>query len=220
MDYGKSFTFVFDDEEWVQKILIGGVLNLIPVVNLVAVGYGLRSLKNVATGVGKPLPDWDDFGDYFAKGLVSSVGAAVWALPVILLSIAMAAFTTVTGYNADPQYVSVPVQLCISSLGCLSGLYALLLGAFLPAVMTRYAVSGDVAAFFQFGEIFSYIKSNLGPYIVALLLGAVAAIIGGLGLFACCIGVAFTSFWAMLVAHHLLGDVYRAGEETSLEPAL
>jgi len=220
MEYGKSFTFVFDDEEWVQKILIGGVLNLIPVVNLVAVGYGLRSLKNVATGVGKPLPDWDDFGDYFAKGLVSSVGAAVWALPVILLSIAMAAFSTVTGYNTDPQYVSVPVQLCISSLGCLSGPYGLLLGALLPAVMTRYAVSGDIAAFFQFGDTFKYIQSNLGPYIVALLLGAVAALISGLGVFACCIGVAFTAFWAMLVGHHLLGNVYRASEETSLEPAL
>jgi hypothetical protein len=87
MDYGKSFSFVFDDEEWVQKILIGGILSLIPIVNLVAIGYGLKVLKNVAAGMEKPLPDWDDFGDYFVKGLVSSLGSLVWALPAIGVSI-------------------------------------------------------------------------------------------------------------------------------------
>jgi hypothetical protein len=215
MDYGKSFSFVFDDEEWIQKILIGGILSLIPIVNLVVVGYGLQVLKNVATGSQKPLPAWDDFGDYFIKGLVSSLGSVVWALPMIGVSIAIGVVSALTGYETDPQYVAWPVQCCLSGLGCLSGLYGLLMAALMPAVVTKYAVTGEFGAMFRFGEIYKYITSNLGPYIVALLLGAVAMFIAGFGLIACIIGVAFTGFWATLVGNHLLGEVYRASEAAS-----
>jgi hypothetical protein len=217
VDLSKSFAFVFDDEDWVQKVLIGGILSFIPIVNLVTLGYGLRVLKNVAEGVDKPLPAWADFGEYFVKGLVSVFGSAVWALPIILLSMVLAVVDAVTGYRADPQYVSVPARICMSGFSCLAGLYGLFLGLVLPAAMTKYAVSGEFAAFFRFGEIFSYIKSHLGPYIVALLLGAVATFIGGLGVILCVIGVAFTSFWSSLVANHLLGTVFLASEGTALE---
>lgn len=221
MDYGKSFSFVFDDKDWVQKIIIGGILNLIPIVNLVAIGYTLRVLKNVATGVDPALPDWDDFGDYFVKGLVSVLGSVIWALPVILVSILMALASIpveqMTSYGTGSDYVYTSANLCFSVLGCLSGLYGLFMAVVMPAVMTQYAVSGEFGAFFRFGEIFKYITSNAGPYIIALLLGAVAQFIGGMGLILCIVGVAFTAFWAMLVSNHLLGQVYRTSEETSLE---
>ncbi len=219
MDYGKPFTFVFDDEEWLQKVLIGGIVSLIPIVNLVSVGYGLRVLRNVAAGVVKPLPKWDDFGDFFVKGLMSILGGLVWALPVIFLSLFMAAVSTITGYNTDPQYVSAPVQLCMSGFGCLSGLYGLFLALVVPAATSMYAVTGEFGAFFRFGDIFKYITSNLGPYLVALLLGAVAAFMGGLGVILCCIGVVFTQFWALLVGNHLLGSVYREAAGSALEPS-
>jgi hypothetical protein len=214
MDYGKSFTFVFDDEEWMQKILIGGILSLIPIVNLVTVGYGLRVLKNVAEGAEKPLPKWDDFGDFFGKGLMSVLGALVWALPVIFLSFLSAIISAATGYSTDPQYVSAPVNLCISGFGCLSGLYGLFLALVIPAATSMYAVTGEFGAFFRFSDIFRYITKNLGPYLIALLLGAVAGFVGGLGVILCCIGVVFTGFWATLVGSYLLGGTY--GE---VEPA-
>lgn len=213
MDYGKAFTFVFDDEEWVQKIVIGGILSLIPIVNLIVLGYGLKVLKNVADGEEKPLPKWDDFADYFVQGLMSFLGGLVWALPVIFLSIGMAAVTgaisAVTGYGPEPEYISVPVNICMSGLGCLSSLYGLFLGVVMPAATTKYAVSREFGAFFRVGEIFNYITSNLGSYIIALLLGLVAGVIAGFGLIFCIVGVVFTGFWASLVSNFLLGQVYR-----------
>ena len=35
MDIGKAFTYMFDDEEWVQKLVIGGLLTLVSVIPLV-----------------------------------------------------------------------------------------------------------------------------------------------------------------------------------------
>jgi len=217
VDYGKAFTFVFEDKNWPTKLLIGGILSLIPIVNFAAIGYGLKVLKNVAEGAEQPLPEWSDFGDYFMQGLVSFLGGLVWAIPVILLSMAIAFISAVGGYEGDPQGVAGPLSLCVTSLSCLSGLYGLFLGVVTPAAMTQYAVTGELGAMFRFGRIFQYITSNLGPYIIALLLGLVAGFIAGFGFILCVIGVVFTAFWATLVGNYLLGQVYAASEKAAPE---
>lgn len=221
MDFGKAFTFVFDDEDWVKKVLIGGILGLIPVVNLIVLGYGLKVLKNVADGVEHPLPDWTDFGDYFVQGLMSFLGGLIWAAPLIVLGILSSAIRWATGYDlrSDQSAWYYSGQACIWGLECLSGLYGLFLGIVIPAAITEYAISNEFGAFFRFGEIFKYIKANLGNYVIALLLIGVAQFIGGFGLILCCVGVLFTGFWATVVSSHLLGQVYRTSETPSLEPA-
>jgi hypothetical protein len=221
MDYGKAFTFVFDDEEWVQKIVIGGILSLIPIVNLIVLGYGLKVLKNVADGEEKPLPKWDDFADYFVQGLVSFLGGLIWAAPLIVVGILSSVIGWTTGYEPhsgqSAWYYSG--QACIGGLNCLSALYGLFMAVVLPAAYTKYAIHNEFGAFFRFGEIFKYITANLANYVIALLLIWVARFIAGFGLIFCCVGVLFTGFWATLVSNHLLGQVYRASETPSLEPA-
>jgi hypothetical protein len=221
MDFGKAFTFVFDDEDWIQKVLIGGILGLIPVVNLIVLGYGLKVLKNVADGVEHPLPDWTDFGDYFVQGLMSFLGCLIWAAPLIVLGILSSAIRWATGYDlrSDQSAWYYSGQACIWGMECLSGLYGLFLGIVLPAAITEYAINSEFGAFFQFGEIFKYIKANLGNYVIALLLIAVAQFISGFGLILCCVGVVFTEFWATVVGGHLLGQVYRTSKTPSLELA-
>jgi hypothetical protein len=216
MDWGKSFTYVFDDKDWVVKVLIGAILSMIPLVNLVVLGYALKTLKNVAERAEHPLPGWDDFVDYFMKGLISALGAIVWALPIIALAMVMAMLSALTSYNsADTARNSAPVVLCMWSMSCVSGIYGLFLALVLPAAFAQYAVRGDFGAFFRFGHIFNFIKTNLGNYIVALILAAVAQFVSGFGVILCFIGVIFTQFWALLVGSHLLGQVYRGAEAAS-----
>jgi len=95
----------------------------------------------------------------------------------------------------------------------------LFMAVVLPAAYTKYAIHNEFGAFFRFGEIFKYITANLANYVIALLLIWVARFIAGFGLILCCVGVLFTGFWAILVSNHLLGQVYRASETPSLEPA-
>jgi len=210
MDWGKSFTYIFDDPDWVSKVLIGGILSLIPVVNLVVIGYALKALKNVAEGAEHPLPAWDDFGDYFVKGLVSALGALVWALPLIVVGLIGGVISAVTGYgSSETARVSTATALCIWSLSCVSSIWGLFISLVLPAAFAKYAIRGDLGAFFRFGEIFGFIKANIGNYIIALLLAWVAQFVSGFGVVLCIIGVIFTEFWATLVGSHLLGQVFR-----------
>ena len=39
MDYGKIIKFPMKDKDWLVKIIVGGILSIIPIVNFIAFGY-------------------------------------------------------------------------------------------------------------------------------------------------------------------------------------
>lgn len=207
MDIGRSVGYVFEDRDWGRKVLIGGVVNLIPIVSLAAIGYTVRTLRNVATGAERPLPEWDDFGGDFIKGLLVAVAGLIYSLPAILVNVVLSVLSAVAQSGRSDESAGV-VGLCVAGLGCLVALYALVVALWTPAATMNYAASGEFSAFFQFGRIWGLISQDLGGYLLALLVSAAAAFVAALaGIVLCVIGVAFTSFVAMLVYAHLLGQL-------------
>src|SRR5690349_22891790 len=85
MDIGKSFSYVFEDEAWISKVLIGGLLIWIPIVNFAVFGYMMKIAQNVAQGNPRPLPEWGEFGDHFMRGLYWFVIRLVYLLPAVIL---------------------------------------------------------------------------------------------------------------------------------------
>ncbi|MCK4900594.1 MAG: hypothetical protein KAS38_17565, partial [Anaerolineales bacterium] len=63
MDIGKSFTFSFEDKDWITKYLLGALISAIPILNFAWMGYMIELIVNVADDVPSPLPDWSDLGD-------------------------------------------------------------------------------------------------------------------------------------------------------------
>lgn len=213
MDIGKSFTYAFDDEKWVQKLAIGGLLvlaSVIPVVNiftaLVILGYSLRVLQNVAEGVEQPLPEWDDWAGDWVKGLMVALAYLIYSIPVLLVSGFSWAVSAISVYG-DPSQAEGLLGVCLAGLSCLAGLWGVAEAVVLPAAMINYAAEAEFGSFFRFGELFRFIRDNFGNYIVAILLIIVAQFVAGFGVILCVIGVFFTSFWSSLVSAHLLGQV-------------
>ena len=85
LDIGRSFTYMFEDESWIMKIVIGGILSIIPIVNFMVFGYVLEALKRAADDMDVPLPEWDDFGGMFMKGLMVFVIGLVYSIPAIVV---------------------------------------------------------------------------------------------------------------------------------------
>ena len=85
MDIGKAFSFVFEDEKWVSKVLLGGLFLIIPIVNFAVIGYMLKVAQNVAQGNPRPLPEWSDFGDHFMRGLYGIAIQIVYQLPTLIV---------------------------------------------------------------------------------------------------------------------------------------
>jgi VanZ family protein len=208
LDIGRSFTHMFEDESWIMKIVIGGILLVIPIVNFMALGYMLEALKRSADGVDIPLPEWDDFGGKFMKGLMLFVIGLVYTIPIWLIACAIWALMFLAGAAESDTLMSM-VGLLSTCATCLYLVWIIVVWLVMPAAWTRYAVTGEFMSAFQFGELFSYIRSNVANYIVGIILVGVAGFVAGFGVIACFVGVLFTMFWAYLVMAHLLGQVHR-----------
>ncbi|NIN64040.1 MAG: DUF4013 domain-containing protein [Anaerolineae bacterium] len=208
LDIGRAFTYMFDDESWIMKIVIGGILMFIPIVNFMALGYMLEALKRAADGMEIPMPEWDDFGGKFVKGLVLLVIGLVYMIPIWVLACLVGGLAGL-GSAAESDALVNMASLLNACASCLYLIWMIVVWLIMPAAYIRYAVTGEFMSAFQFGELFSFISSNIANYIVAIILALVAVLVAYLGLIVCFIGVLFTMFWAYLVIAHLLGQVQR-----------
>jgi hypothetical protein len=214
MDIGRSFKYMFEDESWISKILIGGILGIIPIVNFVVYGYMLDVIRNVAANQELPLPNWEDFGGKFVKGLMVFIASLIYAIPVIVLSIIYAIVVAIAGGAAGSSSRDAAgaagglIGLCTLVFYCVIFIYSIVVYGFLfiPAMM-RYAEQSEFGLFFQFAENWRMVSVNLGGYIVMVLVYVVAMIVAEIvGSIACGIGIIFTIFWAQLVGSHLMGQ--------------
>lgn len=210
MDFGKAFTFVFEDEDWIKKIALGGLLSLIPVIGIfLVIGYGLEVTKRVIKGDAEVLPDWSDFGGYLTKGFLVFLIVFVYMLPVILIQICTFIPFLFDKPNDTLTAIFTIVTICF---GFFTFLYSLAAYLVLPAAVGRYAATGELGEAFKLGAIFGMVKDNLGTYGMVLLGGIIAGLVASLGSIACVIGVLFTMVYSMAVNGHLWGQAYNVSE--------
>jgi hypothetical protein len=227
MDIGKAFSFIFEDPEWVTKILIGGLVILGAVLLspilvgfffvFVIMGYGIDLLKNVRDGVDRPLPAWDQWGDRAIKGLKLFVILVVWSLPSIILSVISGIISAIAGNNSDLQGLVALVSICT---GCVSFIWGILLALAYPAIYKGFAQTEEISSGFRFGGILAFTQKNLGDIIVAILIGLVAGLVAAVaGTILCLIGLLFTAFWASTVQMHLYGQIARRSDAAPASPS-
>ena len=217
MDIGSAFTFAFDDQDWIKKLAIGGVILLFAVpLSIVLVGlalflpvfgYMLEVIKNVRDGQPTPLPEWDDFGSLFSKGLMVFVIVLAYNIPAILVACASAGVNL--GVDQVDSDVAGSLAFAVICLNCVQVILSIGASLLFPAGIIRYARQDTLAAAFQFREIFKLIRENIGDYVIAVLLSWVAGLVAGLGIIICGIGIFFTYFWSLLVSANLYGQFAR-----------
>lgn len=193
-----------------MKLIIGAIVIFIPIVNFAALGYMVQVVRNVRDGRDRPLPAWDNFGDYFVNGLKVFVGILVYSIPVILLACAFGAATAAVGNAVNPSDADTVMGVLSSCLICFSIIFGLIPYLVFPAMVARLAEVGEMNAMWRVGEIWTFIQQDLGSYVIVLVLSFVAtSFLAPLGLIACLVGVFITQWWAYLVVAHLTGQLAR-----------
>jgi hypothetical protein len=208
MEFGRAFSFAFDDKDWVKKIGIAGLLLIIPILGfLVVAGWALEITRRVIQRDPEPLPDWSNFGDYIVKGLMMWVVGFVYALPIILVSACQQGSLIFMQEGGDDTVMTAisALSICFS---CVIFIYSIFMGFVLPAAYAKLAATGQIGAAFRFGEVFGLVRSAPAAYLIVLLGGIVAGVIGSLGLILCVIGVVFTYAYAYVIMAHLWGQAY------------
>lgn len=208
MDIGQAFKFVFDDEKWLSKVLLGGLIAIVPILNFAVLGYMLKVAENVARGQSTPLPEWNNLGEHFMRGLYGIAIMVVYFLPYILVAVLFSCITGLLGGAASNgsdaggaavgllSLVLIPVYLIVA--------FACALLAY--AGLARYVVTNNLSDALKFGEVVAMVRSKPGPWLMLLLVAILAGFVGSLGAIACGIGALFTGFYGNLALGHALGQ--------------
>lgn len=224
IDIGRAFAFVFEDEEWLKKILIGGAFSLIPLFgSLIVYGYMIEVAHRVyyAPNTGE-LPEWDDIGSYLTRGFFFWLGLLIWALPFILIVSCSILVAIGLGIAANEEVV-IGVSLTLFYCAILPLIFLFTIGASLviPLLLGRYAIHRRFAALFEFSEIFADLRRiGFVPLLLLVVIYHVAGYVGQLGIALCLIGVIFTGFYGNIVIGHAAGQNYRLARGLQPPPAI
>lgn len=181
---GDAFGWAFRDPAWLGKIVVQGLITIIPIVGWIATAGWLMLAFESARNGRNELPE---AGFHLGRGIgifgVYLIYAIVLAIPGVLLSsIGSQTVTTSNGFS----YVAG------SPLGSLWSVLVRLVMFYLTPTLIVMVYHHGFAGGFDFANIWKYATANISNAVIAGLMVLVASIIGGLGFIACCIGVFFT----------------------------
>ncbi len=210
-DFGKPFTYVFDDPRWLQKILVGGLFILASAFLIgwfFILGYLARVTRNVIAGLESPLPEWEDLGGMFNEG--ARLIGVLFCYMIPMIGIAMVFMVpAILSDTTDNEAVQTFAGSFAGCMSCLIVPVVFAIMFFLPASLLFAVVEQRFGAAFEFGRLWAFIRANIGNYLLAIVVAIVARILGGFGIFLLCVGVIFTFFWSLLVMAHGFAQVYR-----------
>jgi hypothetical protein len=211
-DFVRPFTFVFEDPNWVPKILVGGLFYLAGIFIVgwfFLLGYCARLARNVINNVTYPLPEWEDLGEYFGEGLRIFAVILVYVLPLIVMAILVGIPSAIMS-DSGSEGARVIGSSAFGCLVCLMMPFSLAITLWIPAALLRSVVQQRFGAAFEFREIWQFIRANLGNYLLAVVVWLVARFIAGFGFFLLCIGLVFTGFWSFTISTYAFAQTYRS----------
>lgn len=205
MDISTALTFIKNDKEWIPKVLIAGLIGLIPIIGQFYIaGWGMEISKRYLAGRSDLLPE-TQFGLHIKMGFKAAVVAFVYMLPATIIS-SFSAFVIELFSRSNSE----ALQFFGAAMSCVSGLFTFLLGlvlnVFVIAAYMRLIDTGLWKDAFDFAAVWKMVKSSPKTFIILLLLGFLASLISGLGVAVCFIGVIVTVPYGVSVFSHLIGQ--------------
>jgi len=175
MDIGAVIKGPFEDQDWVKKMLLMGVVNVLICITIIGifvgvpnlVGWGKAYAQERARG-GSTLPE---FGfSYIGDGYKVIVGMFIFGLIAVLGMIPIFILSFVLAKIAEPlALIALPLQL----------VYVLVLMPVGGVIMGRIYIDDDMMAGTGIVSAIMTVKDNIGPSMMYLVTMLVVGLIGG-----------------------------------------
>lgn len=182
-----AFKFPFKDKKWPVKILIGGALMWIPIVNFLVLGYLLKILGDAKDKKEPALPEWADWAILFQEGFMAFIVVLCYiVVPNIILSI----------------LGRIPI------IGCLTFPLQIAAGFVLwpisAVALCFYLEQKQLNAAFDFKAVIEKFKVNVTDYLVIAL---ITGVLGAVSIITLVLAV-FVWFYLSVVAFRLYGEAF------------
>ena len=195
---GDAFVWPFRDPEWLNKILIMGLIQLIPIVGGInGLGWMLVTIDRLRAGEERlPPANFDYLGrgvQLFAVYLVYYLGLALIGSLLYVPAIVLLAQQGHDSANAVVVIIGIGLLLLtfsVVTIGSLALTFAM------PSIVLAVD-HGGIGAGFHIEAIFRRARQSPINTLIAGLMLIAAGFIGQLGAIACFIGVVFTSVYAL-----------------------
>ncbi len=143
---------VFSDRNWLKKCAIGGVISLVPIVNILSMGYLYQVFLEGKRGNEVKLPEWEDLKALFLDGLrFLVIGLVFAALPIALISIC-------AGFAFDGFFAKVAVMPVV-----------FFAGPVMSAALYLYSIKQDIADSLNFEALSIMLKKGAYSYTMPTL---------------------------------------------------
>lgn len=193
-----AFSWPARDPEWLAKLLVIGLILLIPIVGAVnGLGWMLATLDRLRAGEEKLAPA---NLRYIGRGFPLFVVNLFYGLVIALVAGAIYVPAVIVASNqshssANPAQISLAIALSLLAFS-VATLGSLALNFVTPSIVlatNRGGIVGGLSA----GAVLAHARANIANTLIAGLMLIAASFIGSLGLVACGIGVLFTTAYAL-----------------------
>lgn len=196
---GDAFGFAFRDPAWLGKMIVQGLIFIIPIVGWIAgAGWLMLAFDNARSGRNELPPA----GFHLSRGISIFGAYVIYAIVLdipgwILQGAGGAGFHQVCNNGVcTPQYYGGGVLYGLGSLWqFLAGLFFYFL---IPSLIVNVYHFGFGGAF-DINRVWSYATGNIGNSILAAVLLWVSGLIGAFGFVVCCVGLLFTIPYSMTI---------------------
>ena len=205
MNYSLAFSYVKNERDWVTKLLITGLILLIPIVGqLYFTGWLFEIARRVTSQETEILPEVN-FSRFISIGFKVWVISFVYMLPSSILS-SISSFSSKALMNSDTEAIA----FIGGSISCVFGLIGAVLGIalslFLLAAYIRFLDTFTISSAFDFAAVWKTLKSSPKEFVILWLFDLLTGLIACAGLLFCFIGILFTAPYSASVWGHLIGQ--------------
>lgn len=197
---GDAFVWAFRDPDWLGKVLVIGLLLLIPIVGGInGLGWMLETIDRLRAGDERlPRANIDYIGRGFNLFVVFLVYYLALAAVALMLYVPAIGVLSAEGRGQpNGALVALGLVLIAGAVGVVT-LGALALTFAMPAIVLAVD-RGGISAGLRPGAIIGRAKRSPFNTLIAGLMLIAAGLLGQLGGVACFIGVVFTSAYALTV---------------------
>lgn len=222
MDIGRAFSYIFEDQEWLPKLLITAVVAFVGVITmpllllgLVAyaalLGFLVELIRNLRDNRPTPIPRWDNFSEKISKGASVMVAGILYGLPNLIpicCNIAIGFLPSEVN-----QIGSIAMLCCVTPILLL---YNLVMWPMFALGLGRYSEERNIGVFFQFGDLFGTLYRNFSVTFMYIIFAVIVNfVLGILGIIPC-VGWLAAPALAIPIHGHLISQLVRQVEEPAM----